>query len=217
MKISLPEAQRPLFTELAAMTVEMRKLAEDGSSCGSGVVLTADGLIVGAWHVVTRSRVVRVRRLSLDRKRWKLWPYSSLLADVVYRDRQADIAVMKLRKPPADLVPAELAADDPDVGEALYRVGRDRVPLGSGYVYGYGMNMFLREFQVCMEASPGSSGGPVFTKEKALAGICLRYQPDEKLPPTAHCLPVSVLRSRILRSREVRDLLSPEDAERLLG
>lgn len=217
MKISLPEAQRPLFTKLAAMTVEMRKFSADGDSCGSGVVLTTDGLIVGAWHVVTRSRIVRIRRLSLDGKRWKLWPYSNLLADVVYRDRKADIAIMKLRKPPPDLVAVDLAAEDPAIAEALYRVGRDRIPLGTGYLYGYGTNQRLKEFEVCMEAAPGSSGGPVFTPDKKLAGICLRYQSDEKLPPTAYCLPASVLRSRVLGRKEVADFLSTQDTERLLG
>ena len=57
----------------------------------------------------------------------------------------------------------------------------------------------------------------MFTPDKKLAGICLRYQSDEKHPPTAYCLPASVLRSRVLRRKEVRDILSPQDTERLLG
>lgn len=217
MSITLPQAQRPLFERLVGMTVETKKLAQDGEGCGSGVVLTTDGLIVGAYHVITRSRVIRVRLLHLDKKRWHIWAYGKYTADVLYRDRKADIFVAKLRKPPHDLVAADLVAEDPAVGEALFRVGRDPVPLGEGYLYDYGTDNRLKQFEVSMTAAPGSSGGPVFTKDGALAGICLKYQSDDKLPPTAYCLPASVLRSRILRRKEVRDSLTPDDAARLLG
>src|SRR5688572_5468776 len=91
----LPDAQRPIFDRLARLTVEVRKLTQDGDGTGSGVVISPSGVIVTAYHVITRSRVVRVRRLHLDAKRWRIWPYGAYKADVIYRDRKADIAVLK--------------------------------------------------------------------------------------------------------------------------
>lgn len=218
MKLVIPEAQRPLFSRLAAVTVEVRKLTEDGYGAGSGVVLTADGLILTAHHVITRSRVVRVRRLHLDKKRWHLWTYGTYTADVVWRDRRADVSVLKLRKPPPDLAFAEIGSPDTlEIGDALYRVGRDVVPLAAGYVLDLGKHDRLPEIDVGMHAQPGSSGGPIFDKEGRLVAICLRYQSDDKMPPKAHGIPLSSVKTRIFRRKEIRDLLSPEDHERLLG
>lgn len=197
----LPEAQRPLFDKLVNVTVEVRKL--DGKF-GSGVVLTADGIIVTAYHVIGRSRLLRVRRLRLERKRWRVRAYGALTADVLYRDRKADIAVLKLRRPPADLLAAEMTMTEVKPNDALFRVGRDEIPLATGHLLAHAFEKRIRELEISMVCQPGGSGGPVFDELGNLVGICLRYQSDPKLPPKAHALPVPTLVSRVLRKPVVR-------------
>lgn len=200
--LKFPEAQRPLFDKLVNVAVEVRKM--DGDSLGSGVVLTADGIIITAYHVIGRSRVLRVRRLRLERKRWRVRCYGALTADVLFRDRKADIAVLKLRRPPADLVAATMTEGEVEVNDALFRVGRDDVPLATGHLLAQAFHERLRELEISMVCQPGSSGGPVFDELGNLVGIVLRYQSDDKLPPKAHALPVPTLISRVLRKPVVR-------------
>jgi S1-C subfamily serine protease len=205
---TLPEAQRPLFEKIVPTAVEVRKLAEDGDGCGSGVVISADGLILTAYHVITRSRVVKVRRLLLERKRWILRTYGTYKADVIFRDKKADIAVLKLRKPPEDLAVAKLGDSDAiALGTSLFRVGRDDIPLASGYVCALGHHERFREISVGMFAQPGSSGGPAFDDEGRFVGVCLRYQSEPEQPPIAYVLPLSTIKSRVAKCAEAKHAL----------
>jgi S1-C subfamily serine protease len=216
MRIYLPAAQRPLFERLVSMTVEVRVEGRNNNLCGSGAVLTADGLIITAYHLITRSRVVRVRRLRLDRKRWHISPYGNYKADVIFRDKRRDIAVLRLRQPPADLAFAELGnSDTAEVGMATYRVGRDAVPLANGHVIKLPAAI-AGLLHVSMASTVGASGGPIFDEHSALLGICLKGELDEKMPQMACAIPVATLRKHILRRKAVRAALSENDAKRLL-
>jgi serine protease Do len=211
MSVRLPDAQRPLFEKLVPMTVEVRKLSKDGEGCGAGVVITSGGLILTCYHVVTRSRVMRVRRLHLDRKRWVVWSYGSYKADVVFRDKRADLAVLKLRKPPPDLDVAEIGdADALKIGDdAVFRVGRDKVPLACGYLLGRGsFRKHIPQLSAGMDAAPGSSGGPLFDDEGKLVGLCLQYQSKESLPPIAYAIPIGTVTKRLFWRQEVKQYLS---------
>lgn len=239
------EKQRPLFDKIVNVTVEVRKLGRDGKSVqfGTGTVLTGCGLIMTAAHVILRSRVVVVRRLWLDKKRWRIWTYSKLKADVIYRDHRTDIAIIKLRKPPKDLEAITLGDSNAiAVGSPLFRVGRDRIPLGAGYVisvkpylrgkrrvripYGNGYVIekkpYLRRMRmlhVGMDVHSAASGGPVCNQNGELIGVCLERQDDDSSPPLAHVVALEDVRRRVLGRKNVREHLeqSPETADRICG
>ncbi len=214
---TLHEAQRPLFKQLVTTAVEVRKYTEDKKlpaenrlARGAGVILSSSGLILTAYHFIRRCRVVRVRRLRLDTKYWRLHVYGSYKADIIYRDTRADIALLKLRKPPSDLVATTIGdIDIPPIGEPLFRVGRDDVPLAAGWYYQLGEHMHrrIKLMSVSMLVGPGSSGGPIHDDKGRLIGICLYRQATELYPPAAYVLPFSAVASRILRQKEVRDQL----------
>jgi putative serine protease PepD len=223
----------------------VHKLGRDGKSVqyGTGTVLTSCGLIMTAAHVILRSRVVLVRRLWLDRKRWHIWRYSKLKADVIYRDHRTDIAIIKLRKPPKDLeVMAFGDSDAIGVGSPLFRVGRDRIPLGAGYVVSVkpflrGTRRFrvprgsgyvlekkpyvrrMRMLHVGMDVHSAASGGPVCNQNGELIGVCLERQDDDSTPPLAHVVSLEDVRRRVLNRKNVREHLehSPETAHRICG
>ncbi len=239
------EKQRPLFEKIVNATVEVHKLGRNGKTVqyGTGAVLTACGLIITAAHVILRSRVVMVRRLRLDKKRWRIWKYSKLKADVIYRDHRTDIAILKLRKPPKGLEAIALGDSNAmHVGSPLFRVGRDRIPLGAGYAIkvqpcwrgkrrvrvpqgnGYVIKKkpYLRRMRVLhvgMDVHSAASGGPVCNESGELIGVCLERQDDDNSPPLAYVAALEDIRRRVLNRKNVREHLeqSPETAERICG
>jgi S1-C subfamily serine protease len=208
MKLTFHEAKRPFFTKGAEITVEIRRL--DGSFWGSGVVVTPDGLILTAYHVITRGRVVRVRCLRLGKKGWRLYPHGKYLADVIYRDKTADLAVLKLRKPPADLVAAKFGDSSLiKVGTPLFRIGRDAdgQHLAEGAVVKFGKDGRIPEIQVSMHADSGASGGPIFNTAGEVVGLLLRGESDPKLPHAGYVIPINVVHNRIYWRKEVKEHL----------
>lgn len=208
MRLTFHEAKRPFFTKGAEITVEVRRL--DGGYWGSGVVVTPDGLIITAYHVIARGRVVRVRRLRLSKKGWRLYPYGKYLADVIYRDKKADVAVLKLRKPPADLVAAKFGDSGPiKVGTPLFRIGRDAdgQHLAEGAVVKFGNDSRIPEIRVSMHADGGASGGPIFNTDGEVVGMLLRGESDPKLPHAGYVIPINVVHNRIYWRKEVKEHL----------
>ncbi len=216
----LHEKLRPFFDRLVNVTVEVQNHGADGgANVGSGAVITECGLIITAAHVVKRSRVVIVRRLRLEKKRWRMRAYGKYKADVIYRDNRTDIAVLKLRQPPEGLKAVVLGNSDAvKVGWPLYRVGRDRIPLGAGYVIRIvPYRRRMKEFYVGMDANLAASGGPVCNDSAELVGICLESEKCDNLPPAAFALTMADIRHRVLRRKEIRECLDPETADKICG
>jgi serine protease Do len=141
------------------------QVSSGGRGFGSGVILSADGLIVTNAHVV-RSSHAQV----------KLWDGRTLEAAVTSRDLTRDLATLLAS---ASGLPAATLADSSKarVGELVLAVGN---PLGfvgalstgiihaAGSVRGLGMNSWL---QADVKLAPGNSGGPLANAQGQVLGI----------------------------------------------
>lgn len=141
---------------------------------GSGVVLDANGLIVTNRHVIAGARKVTVT----------LFDGRELSAKVVGKDARTDVAVIRLERPPKDLVAARLGdSDKAEVGEWALAMGS---PMGLdltvtvGIVSGTGRagrriqmsgDRVRRYLQTDAKINPGNSGGPLVNLDGEVIGI----------------------------------------------
>jgi len=154
------------FGEVAeALRRSTVQVSSRGRGFGSGVILSADGLIVTNAHVV-RSSHAQV----------KLWDWRTLDAVVTSRDLTRDLAALLAS---GSGLPAATLADSSKarVGELVLAVGN---PLGfvgalstgiihaSGSVRGLGTSSWL---QADVQLAPGNSGGPLADAQGRVLGI----------------------------------------------
>jgi serine protease Do len=154
------------FGEVAeALRRSTVQVSSAGRGFGSGVILSADGLIVTNAHVV-RSSHAQV----------KLWDGRTLEAVVTSRDLTRDLAALLAS---GSGLPAATLADSSKarVGELVLAVGN---PLGfvgalstgiihaAGSVRGLGMNSWL---QADVQLAPGNSGGPLADAQGRVLGM----------------------------------------------
>ena len=138
---------------------------------GSGVVISKDGLILTAAHVVQVSDSVHVEFKSGER----------ILGNVVASEPTADVALIKLEKLPKDIKVAPLGDSNKiEVGEDIFVIG---APLGighsitAGYISGRRKppekSMFseVEFFQTDAAVNMGNSGGPMFNMNGEVIGI----------------------------------------------
>jgi serine protease Do len=154
------------FGEVAeALRRSTVQVSSRGRGFGSGVILSADGLIVTNAHVVRASHA-----------QVKLWDGRTLDAVVTSRDLTRDLAALLAS---GSGLPAATLADSSKarVGELVLAVGN---PLGfvgalstgiihaSGSVRGLGMSSWL---QADVQLAPGNSGGPLADAQGRVLGI----------------------------------------------
>jgi serine protease Do len=141
---------------------------------GSGVVLDTSGFILTNSHVVENAAKLTVS-FSDGRE---------FSAKVVGRDPDTDLAVVKLEKPPANLVAARIGdSSKMEVGEWVLAIGS---PLGldqsvtAGIISGKGhvgthvqmSGRRMREYlQTDAKINPGNSGGPLVNLDGEVVGI----------------------------------------------
>jgi serine protease Do len=141
---------------------------ENGQGLGSGVIYTADGLILTNAHVVGFSRTVKVR----------LFDGSVSTGRVIGADQSADIAVVDIDR--TDLTPARLAEEPPVVGQVAIALGSpfglqstvtagiisavDRPVSGEA---GVAVNMIQTDAPI----NPGNSGGALANRRGEVIGI----------------------------------------------
>jgi serine protease Do len=141
---------------------------------GSGIVIDGQGNIVTNRHVVNNATRVSVT-FSDGRE---------FTAKTIGTDAETDVAVIRLDKPPADLVAARLGDSDKlEVGEWVLAVGS---PLGldqtvtAGIVSGKGKvgrhvqmsgGRVRHYIQTDAKINPGNSGGPLVNLSSEVVGI----------------------------------------------
>ena len=142
-----------------------------GYYIGSGVVLTADGLIATNYHVIEGGEKIGVT-FSDDS--------TTHAVSVVAFDEAQDIALLQIA-PPAGLTltPARLrpASEPLQIGEVTYNLGH---PENLLYTFTDGLVTGLRlyetaglgpQIQISNPISQGSSGGPLFDQSGRLIGL----------------------------------------------
>ena len=141
-------------------------------SLGTGIVVTPDGLILTAAHVVAEAGRVRVKLVNNE----------PLTAHVAFSDGPSDIALLRLDEPPAALVIAELGdSDRVRKGETVYVIGNPagiERSLSVGVVSGrhssrhvFGGAVEAELIQTDAAINPGNSGGPIFNSEGRVIAI----------------------------------------------
>jgi serine protease Do len=139
-------------------------------SLGSGVIVSPDGYILTANHVVEDAESVKVA-LSTGEKEFD--------ARVIGTDPPTDVAVLKIetKKPLPALVIAD--SDKLEVGDVVLAVGN---PFGVGQTLtkgivsalsrsGFGINGYENFIQTDAAINPGNSGGALVDTEGRLVGI----------------------------------------------
>lgn len=140
------------------------------NSLGSGVVLSADGIVVSNYHVVGMATDIRV--VTNDRREYS--------ARVLLGDKESDLAILKLEEvgglPHLDL----RNSDQVEVGELVLAIGN---PFGVGQTVSSGIVSGLARsgtatgnargyfIQTDAPINPGNSGGALIDVNGALIGI----------------------------------------------
>ncbi len=139
---------------------------------GSGVLISPDGKILTAAHVVQTADAIEVELLTGE----------TLKARVLSSEPSADVALLQLEKPPRGPFVAKIGDSDAvDVGAPIFVVG---APLGVshtltvGYISGHrkpnatysGMSR-AEFFQTDAAINQGNSGGPMFNMQGEVIGI----------------------------------------------
>ena len=140
------------------------------NSLGSGVIVSADGLIVSNYHVVGQATAIRV----------VLHDGREFDAEILLADQESDLAVLKLRGA-ADLPALAFRdSDEVEVGELVLAIGN---PFGLGQTVSSGIVSGLARsvasvgdgrgyfLQTDAAINPGNSGGALVDLAGRLVGI----------------------------------------------
>jgi len=139
---------------------------------GSGVLVSADGKVLTAAHVVQTADTIAVQFLNGE----------TFEASVVYSEPAADVALLQLKRAPRSPEVARIGdSDTVEIGDQIFVVG---APLGIGHTLSVGHvsgrrgpdvgpgDMSLAEyFQTDAAISQGNSGGPLFDMSGDVVGI----------------------------------------------
>jgi Do/DeqQ family serine protease len=163
-----PFADDPFFGDLFRDFGQITPRVQN--SLGSGVIVTADGIVVSNFHVVGNATEIRV--ILSDRREYD--------ADIILTDEESDLAVLKMRGA-SDLPVLPMAdSDRVEVGDLVLAIGN---PFGvgqtvssgivsglarSGIDVGSGRGYFI---QTDAPINPGNSGGALVDMQGRLIGV----------------------------------------------
>jgi len=144
----------------------------DIGGLGSGMLVTEDGFVLTAAHVVDDAAEIMVH----------FYDGQQIPARIAQLDNQADVALIKLQRPPENPNVAKIGESDSiKVGEPVFVIG---APMGLEYSLSKGIisgrhklhkmtdNFIEAEFfQTDAAINTGNSGGPVFNMKGEVIGI----------------------------------------------
>ena len=141
---------------------------------GSGILISEDGQILTAAHVVQTAEEVKVIFKNEE----------EIPAKILGTDKTADVALIKLVWPPSDkniFIPKVADSDKVKVGEQVFIIGSPyglKESLSVGHISGrhkkrsvtHNMNL-MEFFQTDASINTGNSGGPMFNMNGEVIGI----------------------------------------------
>ena len=173
-----------IYRDTASSVVLIFGFSDGGAgSSGTGSIITADGLVLTNNHVITDPESGRLypnlvvyfkpNPISGDNRKDLTTPF---LVDVVARDAELDLALLRVQDAPSVLRPVEIAnSEEVDIGEPVAAIGH---PGGGGlWTLTTGTISSKRRdkqrdiFQTDAAINPGNSGGPLFDENARLIGV----------------------------------------------
>jgi len=163
-----PFAGDPFFEQFFGDFGRPRKRVQN--SLGSGVILTAGGIVVSNYHVVGMATEIRV--VTTDRREYK--------ARVLLGDKDSDLAILQLEDAEGLPFLNFRDSDQVEVGELVLAIGN---PFGIGQTVSSGIVSGLARsgaatgrkrgyfIQTDAAINPGNSGGALIDVNGALIGI----------------------------------------------
>jgi 2-alkenal reductase len=174
---SLSGAMAGLYRELnpgvVSIQVYLQQQGQSGQGAGSGFILDEEGHIVTNNHVIAQADYLTV--LFFD-------GYAAE-AEVIGRDPDSDIAIIKVDELPDNVYPLRLgSSDDVVVGERVVAIGNPFGLGGSltvGYVSAVGRTIasgatpfaIPQAIQTDAAINPGNSGGPLLNTDGEVIGV----------------------------------------------
>ena len=173
---SLNEVYRRVSTSVVVIRARGQEVTADGlarfKEIGSGVLISPDGKVATAAHVVHTLEDITVEFLGEE----------PVPARVIASEQWADISILQVSVVPRGATVSKLADSDPAVvGDPVFVVG---APYGLSYSLSQGVisarwppNTVTKDFplaeffQTDAVINTGNSGGPMFTRAGELIGI----------------------------------------------
>jgi serine protease Do len=173
---SLNDVYRRVSTSVVVIRARGEEVTDEGTvrfkEIGSGVLISPDGKVATAAHVVQTMENITVEFLGEE----------PVPARVIASEQWADISILQVSVVPRDATVSKLADSDPVlVGDPVFLVG---APYGLSYSLSQGIisarwapNTVTRDFplaeffQTDAVINTGNSGGPMFTRAGELIGI----------------------------------------------
>jgi S1-C subfamily serine protease len=179
---------------VVAITVE--------NGLGSGFIVSADGMIVTNFHVISQTRTATVQLAEGD-------SYDDV--QVLDVDKRKDIGVIKIKA--VDLPFLKLGSStNLEVGEVVYSLGTPngyQTTLSQGLISGVRVRTGFDVFQFTAPISGGSSGGPLLNARGEVIGITTESAPDGQNLNFA--VPIDYVRGMLVHPGEPKTLASVYD------
>lgn len=201
----------PLFRRLARSTVYVEHPTPNGCNTGTGIILAVDPtIILTAAHVAAAGGQdpSLIKRMGFDRKTASPKPIGSgRLAELVWFDRQCDLAILTFPNGLPNTRPARLGKDRLKIKTPLYRLGNDNIGMASGYFLTRADHEGWPELVASTYNDIGGSGGPLAVKGPVVVGIVLRIPSDPRVSPQTLALPIERAIARLMDEPEMRPCL----------
>ena len=183
-----------ITTEVLVTSQRMRQYVSEGA--GSGVILTADGLIVTNNHVIDGAQTISVR----------LSDGQTYPAKLVGTDSQSDVALVKIEA--TGLTAATLGDSDKlAVGDLTVAIGNPLGELGGtvtdGIISALDREITLDDqtmnlLQTNAAINPGNSGGGLFDAAGNLIGIVVAKSSGSDVEGLGFAIPINDVKSVII-------------------
>jgi S1-C subfamily serine protease len=180
---------------------------------GTGVILDSSGMVLTNWHVIHgfESGVIFLKPVvGTEPPR-----NSGYGMRVISEDQQADLALLKIVKPPTTLVPVKLGEmASIQVAEDIHIIGHPHGQLWSystgvvsqirdnyDWKYEDGSTHLAKVLQMQTAINPGNSGGPVLDNNASMLGLVAMSEEGQNLD---YAVAVDVIKDFVNRSMAAR-------------
>ena len=168
-----------VFKKAAPSVVKV--FTETGS--GSGSLISKEGLILTNWHVVKDAKKVGI--VFMPEKGKKVTEDNFLEGEVVKINGEADLALVKIDKVPANAKPLYITREDPEIGQDVHAIGHPKGGSDWTYTKGYisqlnyddnwSYEATLHKVKLMIQSqtpiNPGNSGGPLLGNKGEIVGV----------------------------------------------